>query len=122
MKKLKIAWDIDDTLIVPSVATGNDRDTPNYENIAVFKWFQAQGHEMFLWSGSGTDWAWTWGDKLGLHPFKVLQKQKNSDIDISFDDMDVDLAKVNVHVTRINNSISRKEWNVNKKNPQVNRG
>lgn len=63
---MKIAFDIDDTILVPSVVLGFGNDTPNYETIAVFKWFQAQGHEMFLWSGSGMDWAQRWGEKFGL--------------------------------------------------------
>lgn len=111
---MRIAFDVDDTLIVPSVVTQH-RDSPNYDTIAIFKWFQAQGHEMIIWSGSGTDWAWTWGDKLGLHPFKVMQKQKDETVDIAFDDCDVDLAKVNVKVKRFDNDISRKEWNKTKK-------
>lgn len=49
--EMRIAFDIDDTLIVPSVVTG-DRDVPNYETIAIYKWFQSQGHVMILWSGS----------------------------------------------------------------------
>ena len=108
---MKIAFDIDDCLIVPSVATGLDRVTPNYETIAVYKWFQAQGNEMILWSGSGIDWAKTWGEKLGLIPFEVRRKQKSDDVDIAFDDCVVDLGKVNIRVKRLNNSISRKEWN-----------
>lgn len=108
---MKIAFDIDDTLIVPSVATGMGRDTPNYENIAIYRWFQAQGHEMVLWSGSGMDWAQTWGEKLGLQPFTVRVKEAAEDIGIAFDDCDVKLAKVNVRVKRINNSVSREEWN-----------
>jgi hypothetical protein len=111
---MKIAFDIDDTLIIPSVATGLDIDTPNYETIAIYKWFQLQGHTMILWSGSGIDWARTWGEKLGLAPFEVIQKEKNGKIDIAFDDCDVDLAKINIKVKRLNNSISRKEWNKNK--------
>ena len=108
---MKIAFDIDDTLIVPAVATGLDRDTPNYRNIALLKWFQEQGHEIILWSGSGIDWAMTWGQKLGLQPFVVMTKSKSWGVDIAFDDCDVDLATVNVKVKRINNQISRKEWN-----------
>src|SRR3990167_1902529 len=105
---MQIAWDIDDTLIIPSVATGLDRDTPNYETIAILKWFQSQGHEIILWSGSGMDWAATWGDKLGIHPFICARKGKEyvPDVDIAFDDCDVDLARVNIKVKRINNSIS----------------
>lgn len=122
---MKIAFDIDDTLIIPSVATGLDRDTPNYETIAIYRWFQAQGHEMYLWSGSGIDWAKTWGEKLGLVPFTVIPKQKHYEdpaslcrlayIDVAFDDCDVDLAKVNIKIKRLNNGISRADWNRNKK-------
>lgn len=113
---MKIAFDIDDTLIIPSVVTGG-RDVPNFDTIAIYRWFQAQGHEMILWSGSGCDWAQTWGEKLGLAPFTVRTKEKVAwgEVDIAFDDCDVDLAKVNVKVKRVKNSVSRKEWNKNKK-------
>lgn len=111
---MKIAFDIDDTLIIPSVVTG-DRDVPNYDNIAILRWFQAQGHEIILWSGSGIDWARTWGEKLGLQPFTVQIKKEDEDVAICFDDCDVNLAAVNIKVKRVNNSISRKEWNKNKK-------
>lgn len=116
---MRIAFDIDDTLIVPSVATGFERDTPNYETIALLMWFWRQGHEIILWSGSGTDWAMTWGEKLGIPGFTVLVKEKRDDIDICFDDCVVDLAKVNIRVKRINNGISRAEWNLTKREPAV---
>lgn len=111
---MKIAFDIDDTLIIPSVVTG-DVDTPNYENIAVYRFFQAQGCYMILWSGSGMDWAKRWGEKLGLKPDEIRVKQKSEDVDIAFDDCEVDLAKVNIKVKRIANNISRELWNKNKK-------
>lgn len=116
MKRLRIAFDIDDCLLIPSVATGYDRDTPNYETIAVLKWFQKQGYEIILWSGSGVDWARTWGEKLGLQPFTVIVKEKGTgSIGLCFDDCDVDLATVNVKVKRIENSVSRADWNKNKR-------
>ena len=108
---MRIAFDIDDTILIPSVATESGRDTPNYETIAIYKWFQSQGHTMILWSGSGVDWAETWGEKLGLNPDAVIVKNKSGGVDIAFDDCDVDLATVNVKVKRLNNNISRKEWN-----------
>ncbi len=110
---MKIAFDVDDTLLVPSVAAGFGRDTPNYDTVALFKWFEAQGCHMVIWSGSGVDWATTWAEKLGLNA-EIRVKQKSEDIDIAFDDCDVDLAKVNVKVKRLNNFISRKEWNEEK--------
>lgn len=114
---MKIAFDIDDTLIIPSVATGLGENIPNYEVIAVYKWFQSQGHFMVVWSGSGLDWASRWSEKLGLKPDYICKKEKRPDIDIAFDDCDVDLGKVNIKVKRMNNEISRKEWNETKNSP-----
>lgn len=109
---MKIAFDVDDTLIIPSVVTGA-RDVPNYGTIAMFKWFEAQGCEMIIWSGSGIDWATTWAEKLGLTA-RIIVKGSEP-VDIAFDDCDVELGKVNVKVKRIENSISRKEWNQTKR-------
>lgn len=111
---MKIAFDVDDTLITPRVVTGLNYETPNYEVINLFRWFQTQGNEMIIWSGSGIDWAKTWGEKLGLNPFTVRNKEKCSDVDIAFDDCDVELAKVNIKVKRIKNGIDRREWNAKK--------
>ncbi len=117
MKRLTIAFDIDDTILIPSVAnTGSHENIPNYEVIEVYHFFQRQGHKMILWSGSGVDWAQRWGEKFGLNPDEVRIKIRPGnepwpDVDIAFDDCDVDLAKVNVKVLRTNNGVSRKEWN-----------
>jgi hypothetical protein len=110
---IKIAFDIDDTLIMSNIVTG-DVNIPNYENIAVYRYFQAQGYHMILWSGSGIDWAKIWGEKLGLKPDEIRVKQKSDDVDIAFDDCEVNLAKVNIKVKRIANNISRELWNKTK--------
>jgi hypothetical protein len=112
--KMIIAFDIDDTLIIPSVATGFATDTPNYENIFLYRWFQSQGDRLIVWSGGGIDYARMWCDKLGLNPNEIRVKQKYDDIDIAFDDCIVDLGKINYKVRRLNNSVSRKEWNETK--------
>ena len=91
----KVAFDVDDTLLV---AAKNSENTPNYPVIAIYKWFQSQGCEMIIWSGSGVDWAKRWGEKLGVEPFSVRVKEKFPEIDIAFDDCDVDLGKVNIRV------------------------
>lgn len=108
---MKIAFDTDDTLIVPGICVDLPRDIPNYETIAIYKWFQAQGNHMIIWSGGGVDYAATWAEKLGLKPDEIRVKEKCEDIDICFDDCIVDLAKVNVRVKRINNRVDRTEWN-----------
>jgi hypothetical protein len=114
---MKVAFDIDDTILVPNIVGPNGvsgENVPHYEVIAVLRWFQAQGAEIILWSGSGVDWAKRWGEKFGLEPFTVRMKEKAEDVDIAFDDCVVDLAKVNVRVKRIKNGISRHEWNETK--------
>ena len=106
---MKIAFDVDDTLIVPAIATGFDRDVPNYETIAIYRWFQAQGYYMIIWSGGGKDYAKMWAEKLGLTADEILAKDTRlkDEIDIAFDDSDIKLAKVNVKVKRLNNHIIR---------------
>lgn len=101
-----IAFDIDDTLIIPPEATGLDMDTPNYETIAIYKWFQSQGNTMVIWSGGGIDYATRWANKLGLNPNRIITKGSIA-VDIAFDDCDVELGKVNIKVKRLNNSIKR---------------
>lgn len=112
--RLTVAFDVDDTLIIPAVATGMPSDTPNYPLINVLKWFQGQGARVIIWSGGGVDYAKTWAEKLALQPCEIRVKEKSDDIDIAFDDCMVDLGKVNVQVHRYNNSVSRKEWNDHK--------
>lgn len=113
MEKLVIAFDVDDTLIIPSVVT-QSTDIPNYETIAIYRWFQAQGCRMVIWSGSGVDWAERWGEKLGLKPDEIRVKGQGH-VDIAFDDMEVKLATVNVKVGRVANNISRELWNQTKR-------
>ncbi|KKN82065.1 hypothetical protein LCGC14_0313320 [marine sediment metagenome] len=108
MGNLIVAFDVDDTLIIPASATGFDIDVPNYEVIAVYRWFQAQGHTMVIWSGGGEDYAKTWAAKLGLTADYYLDKHDTSlRPDLAFDDADLTLAKVNVKVKRVNNSVVR---------------
>lgn len=112
-KRLYVAFDVDDTLIVPAVATGFDRDVPNYDTIAVYRWFQAQGNVMIVWSGGGEDYARQWADKLGLVADHYLDKHTSQQsgwhnvVDLAFDDSDLTLATVNVKVKRLNNKVIR---------------
>lgn len=108
---MKIAFDVDDTLIIPRVITGLEVDTPSYDTIAIYNWFKSQGHHMIIWSGGGVDYARMWAEKLGLKPDEVIEKTFNPEVDICFDDCDVDLAKINIKVKRLDNKKSRKEWN-----------
>ena len=102
-----LAFDVDDTLILPPEATGLDRDTPNYNVITIYRFFQAQGERMIVWSGGGESYAKSWGEKLGLNADEYRMKAQDKSIDICFDDCIVDLAKVNVRIARHNNQITR---------------
>lgn len=112
-KQLTVAFDVDDTLIIPACAMDLDRDVPNYEIISIYKWYQSQGCFMIIWSGGGDDYAKMWAEKLGLTADLIIAKttELKDKIDIAFDDSIIDLARVNMKVKRINNQISRKEWN-----------
>ena len=110
-----VAFDVDDTLIIPAAATGLDRDVPNYETIAVYRWFQAQGHTMIVWSGGGKDYAQMWGEKLGLNADSYFDKHDAGfRPDLTFDDSDLTLGTVNVKVKRLNNKVVRYPDRVNK--------
>lgn len=120
---MKIAFDVDDTLILPAIATGFGIDTPNYEIVELYRWFQRQGHYMIIWSGSGIDYAKRWAERLGLHADEFPIKAIREDLDIAFDDSaSANLGKVTVIVKRSNNSISREEWNKTKCEPEAEKG
>lgn len=125
MKRLLVAFDVDDTLITPQVEkqggvwVPTGPDVPNYEMVAVYRWFQAQGHIMVVWSGGGEDYARMCGEKLGLNadvyrdkhdasPFVFSHEPYEKDTpDLAFDDSDIELATVNVKVKRANNGYVR---------------
>lgn len=109
---MKIAFDVDDTLIIPRIVTGGPVDSPNYETISIYRWFQSHGHHMIIWSGGGPDYARMWAEKLGLFPDEIRVKEKSSDIDVCFDDCIIDLAHTNIRVKRVKNGIDRRKWNM----------
>ena len=87
---MKISFDIDGTLI--------SNDKPRYHVIDLMRWFIDEGHEVFVWSGGGTDYALHWVQKLGLDiAVKVITKGSVK-VDIAVDDEEVTLGKVNIKV------------------------
>ena len=88
-----IAFDVDGTLIHQ---VGEAEDTPRYDVIQTFHFFESLGYSMFIWSGGGVDYAERWSQKLGL---KATIVEKGSfKPDIAFDDMNVNLGIVNIRV------------------------
>ena len=101
-KKIRICFDVDGTIIHQ---VGEKIDTPRYEIVALFQTLSALGCDMYLWSGSGEDWAESWGRKLALKATVVPKGSFRPDI--CFDDCIVELATVNVRVRRFNNQRKR---------------
>src|ERR1017187_3085908 len=92
-KYLAVAFDVDGTLIQ---LTGPKEDTPRYEIISMFHFYEKMGCRMFIWIGGGIDYAARWRDKLGLTATVVAKNSFTPDI--CFDDEEVNMAKVNVRV------------------------
>lgn len=92
MKRTKVAFDVDGTLITQDV-TGTD--SPRYHVIRLFQLFQLFNCEMHIWSGGGIDYATRWAEKLGLDA-KIVEKF-SFEPDIIVDDgyeVDAKTAKV----------------------------
>jgi len=90
---LIICFDVDGTLIHQ---VGESEDTPRYDIINLFHFFENLGNEMHIWSGGGMSYAERWSQKLGLKA-KIIEKGSIKP-DIAIDDMNVNLGKVNIRV------------------------
>lgn len=97
---MKIAFDVDDTLIKHD--KGTLQSHPNYDLIQVLRWFHRNGDRIFVWSAGGIDYAQMWVNKLGLTDFVKVIPKNNYDgktkIDVAFDDVDTNLATVDIKV------------------------
>jgi hydroxymethylpyrimidine pyrophosphatase-like HAD family hydrolase len=85
-----IAFDVDGTLI-------DDRDTPRYDVVQLFKSFEYFGFKMYVWSGGGVDYATHWARKMGLNAEVVVKGSFTPDIAVD-DIEDCTLGTVNIHV------------------------
>lgn len=90
---MNVTFDVDGTLIHQ---VGEKEDTPRYDVIRLFHWFEEFGFTLYVWSGSGVDYAQRWCEKLGL---KAIVVEKGSFTpDIAVDDMEVTLGDKNIKV------------------------
>lgn len=97
----RIAFDIDDTIFKIDRKYG--KQIPDYKLISLLEWFYNNGDEVFLWSAGGVDYAKQIAEKLGLIDMvKIIPKEKNNYMDLTFDDEDVNLGMVNIKVKREN--------------------
>lgn len=100
MKKLVVAFDVDETLILQD---REGQDYPNYSVIDLLRWFRSQGHTIVIWSGGGEDYARTWARKLGFSDAVIAPKTKEAaadlNVDIAIDDSeDCTLGKIQIYV------------------------
>jgi phosphoserine phosphatase len=94
---MKVAFDVDETLITMNEAGEN---VPKYETIQLMRFFALNTDaEIIVWSGSGTDWAKRWTEKLGITHYvdKILPKGC-MEVDIAVDDQQVKMGKANIQV------------------------
>ena len=97
MNKLTICFDVDGTLIHQS---GDLCDTPRYEIIQLLKTFHSLGHNIYIWSGGGVQYAEHWVNKLGL-PGKVIEKgsvQPHIAVDDMAHESEFNLGVINLSV------------------------
>ena len=92
---IKIAFDVDGTLIKQN---RDGLDIPHYKVIYLLRLLREilDVDSIYIWSGSGFDYAKRWKEKLDL-PGHVIVKG-SIPVDIAFDDEEVNLGKVNIKV------------------------
>lgn len=83
-----ICFDVDGTLVTER--------GPRYDVIHMLLTLKALGHEVYVWSGGGADYAAGWVRRLGLGVPTV--SKGDLDPDIAFDDAEVGLGTVTVQV------------------------
>lgn len=97
MNPIKIAFDVDGTLITK---TETNEDVPRYDVIKMLMTFKTLTNcEIYVWSGSGQDYAQRWVEKLGLKEYvqEVIPKGSMY-MNVAVDDEEVSLAQVNLRV------------------------
>lgn len=95
--KNKVAFDIDGTLIRMN---DDGENVPRYDTLQLLIGLHDISHstQIFVWSGSGVDYAKRWTERLGIHKFVSVIAKGSVEVDIAFDDEEVTLGKVNIQV------------------------
>ena len=100
-RPITVAFDIDDTLW--RIRSEKKDQVPDYDLIAVLRWFWSNGDKVYVWSAGGIDYAAQICVKLGIDEYidGVVEKGLNGlNPDLVFDDALTKLGKVDVHVQR----------------------
>lgn len=91
MKKIRVAFDVDGTLI-------DIFGRPRYEVIDYLKSCIKLGMEVFVWSGGGMEYAENRTRSLALDEFIFIAQKGSFVPDIVIDDEEVRLGLVNIKV------------------------
>jgi trehalose-6-phosphatase len=97
-KRLKIAFDVDDTLY--KIRVDKYDQVPDYELIQVLKWFCQNGDEVFIWSAGGVEYAKAFAKKFGFDDMVSIVEKGSFKPDISFDEYLTGLGKTDVIINR----------------------
>jgi hypothetical protein len=106
-KPINVAFDVDDTIYKVDVKL--KRQVPDYDMIAVMRWFYNNGDNIYVWSAGGIDYAKTICEKLGITGIVTdcIAKPElgghKREIDLTFDDCEIGLGRTNVLVYRKHN-------------------
>lgn len=97
MNKIKIAFDVDDTLIT---INSRGETVPKYTTIVTLQMMHGmfQNAEIIVWSGSGLEYAQRWTQKLGIDNLVRVIAKGSEKVDIAIDDQEVTLGKVNLQL------------------------
>ena len=71
---LRVLFDVDDTLI--HLPLHSDKDEPNMPMIELLKALSAAGHEVYVSSGGGVEYAKNWCKKLFWNPKIFIKKSR----------------------------------------------
>ena len=94
---MKVAFDIDDTLM--KVRSADGVPVPDYDLIQVLRWFAQNGDDVIVWSGGGVSYAEMIVRRLGIEHLVTVTAKGSLRADICFDDMNAEgLATVPVQV------------------------
>lgn len=72
-----------------------DKGEPIKANIELLK-VLSKSHKVYVWSGNGFAYAYTWAKELHLPVCGALDKYNTFKPDIAFDDKEIELGKLNI--------------------------
>lgn len=101
---MKVLFDVDETLVTGDPQLSNGAATePNKPIVEMLKALAKAGHEVWVSSGGGLEYAVNQCDRLGISKYVSYVAPKDSNLykqnfDLSIDDMPTNWASINLQV------------------------